>query len=347
MLGSVITPCANRSLKDFFRVGRLLGHGMAGKVHECVDILTGKHFAVKEGLAHPADDFNGAHGLLNELRIMQLLDTCPYAPLLACSAAHGVAADRVPCYRMAGLSSCSMLHASAGRYNGHTIPGSKVRLCKQNRLHLLWLCRHRTLPKLHDAFRTKDGIIQIVMELMTGSNICVQLAKDVDFSEGQARDVFREITGMFMHSLGMCPALACNPTPCDLTGHTPSARSWLSCCSASQQLFLQFKVHGVRIRTLYLLSEGVAHLHELGISHRDLKPENIFYKDPSPSAQIMVLDFNLAKESHSATWGADTPCGTAGFQAPEILQHRMYNQVCLLSSPLWEGQDVLQGIPVS
>ena len=76
-----------------------------------------------------------------------------------------------------------------------------------------------------------------------------------------------------------------------------------------------------------MLAEGVAHMHALCISHRDLKPENIFYKDPSPDAQIMILDFNLAKESHNANWGADTPCGTSPFMAPEVLQHCMYNQV--------------------
>lgn len=57
------------------------------------------------------------------------------------------------------------------------------------------ICRHRTLPALHDAFRTKDGMIQIVMTLMSGSNICARLAADKDFSEGQARDVFKEIAG--------------------------------------------------------------------------------------------------------------------------------------------------------
>ena len=55
----------------------MLGHGMAGKVYECVDLLTGKSFAVKEGLAHPVDDFDGAHGLLNELKIMQRIAASP------------------------------------------------------------------------------------------------------------------------------------------------------------------------------------------------------------------------------------------------------------------------------
>ena len=50
---------------------------MAGKVYECVDLLTEKHYAVKEGLARPLDDFDGAHGLLNELKILQRFVASP------------------------------------------------------------------------------------------------------------------------------------------------------------------------------------------------------------------------------------------------------------------------------
>ncbi|KAK9814047.1 hypothetical protein WJX73_010381 [Symbiochloris irregularis] len=197
-----LVPGLHLALRDFYKVGRLLGRGMAGKVYQCTDLLSNENYAVKEGLAHPLDDFNGQHGLLNELTIMRKLAEHP----------------------------------------------------------------HRTLPKLQDAFRTKDGMVQIVEELMTGNNICTHLAQNESYTEANARDVFREI------------------------------------------------------------AEGVAHLHSLGISHRDLKPENIFYKDKSPSAQIMILDFNLAKAAALPNWGAQTPCGTSPYMAPEVLQHRTYNQ---------------------
>lgn len=58
------------------------------------------------------------------------------------------------------------------------------------------LCRHRTLPKLQDAFRTKDGMVQIVEELMQGSNICTHLAQNDNFTEANARDVFKEVAGV-------------------------------------------------------------------------------------------------------------------------------------------------------
>ena len=46
-----------------------------------------------------------------------------------------------------------------------------------------------------DAFRTRDGMVQIVMELMEGRNICSFVASSHQYCEHQARDVFREITG--------------------------------------------------------------------------------------------------------------------------------------------------------
>ena len=57
------------------------------------------------------------------------------------------------------------------------------------------LCRHEGLPALHDAFRTRDGIVQIVMELMQGRNICAYVASSQQYFEDQARDVFQDITG--------------------------------------------------------------------------------------------------------------------------------------------------------
>ena len=55
--------------------------------------------------------------------------------------------------------------------------------------------RHQGLPVLHDAFRTRDGIVQIVMELMQGLNICSFVASSHQYFEDQARIVFRDITG--------------------------------------------------------------------------------------------------------------------------------------------------------
>ena len=56
--------------------------------------------------------------------------------------------------------------------------------------------RHPGLPALVDAFRTKDGIVQIVMELMEGPNICAYVAGSHQFYESEARKVFRDITGV-------------------------------------------------------------------------------------------------------------------------------------------------------
>ena len=55
--------------------------------------------------------------------------------------------------------------------------------------------RHPGLPVLYDAFRTRDGIVQIVMELMQGLNICSFVASSHQYFEDQARIVFRDITG--------------------------------------------------------------------------------------------------------------------------------------------------------
>src|SRR5262245_26542987 len=64
------------------------------------------------------------------------------------------------------------------------------------------------------------------------------------------------------------------------------------------------------------LAEGLEHAHQRGVLHRDIKPSNILL---SAEGQPMLLDFNLAQQTHadpaSATLG-----GTVAYMAPEHLR---------------------------
>ncbi|KAF9430007.1 Chk1 protein kinase [Podila epigama] len=67
------------------------------------------------------------------------------------------------------------------------------------------------------------------------------------------------------------------------------------------------------------LIAGVKHMHDKGVSHRDLKPENILL---DASGTLKISDFGLATvfRHGGRTRPLETPCGSAPYVAPEVLQ---------------------------
>ncbi|KAK9711898.1 hypothetical protein K7432_007490 [Basidiobolus ranarum] len=74
------------------------------------------------------------------------------------------------------------------------------------------------------------------------------------------------------------------------------------------------------------LVETVAYLHQKNVVHRDLKPENLLFRDPSPDAPLMIVDFGVAKSVTDDQDVLRTVCGSRGYTAPEILWKRGYGK---------------------
>lgn len=87
------------------------------------------------------------------------------------------------------------------------------------------------------------------------------------------------------------------------------------------------------VRLLYRdVMLGLAYCHSFGIVHRDLKLANcvIARRGPKDRAVAKIIDFGLAvlrrEEDCDEEWLYET-CGTAAFQAPEVLR-RSYGEKC-------------------
>ncbi len=63
-----------------------------------------------------------------------------------------------------------------------------------------------------------------------------------------------------------------------------------------------------------LLLEAAEYAHSKGVVHRDIKPENIIV---TPTGQLKVLDFGIAKEMGSGATRTGTGMGTVDYMAPE------------------------------
>ena len=75
------------------------------------------------------------------------------------------------------------------------------------------------------------------------------------------------------------------------------------------------------------LASGLKYLHENNIIHRDLKLKNILVTN---SNDIVISDFGFARDGDSNTM-FDTLCGSPMYMAPEIMNHKFYDN----KSDLW------------
>ncbi|XP_074601761.1 ribosomal protein S6 kinase II isoform X2 [Brevipalpus obovatus] len=80
---------------------------------------------------------------------------------------------------------------------------------------------------------------------------------------------------------------------------------------------------------LEVIASTIKYLHENGVVHRDLKPSNIMFADKTASpSSIRVCDFGFAKQMRAGNGLLMTPCYTANYVAPEILQKQGYDEAC-------------------
>jgi tRNA A-37 threonylcarbamoyl transferase component Bud32 len=104
-----------------------------------------------------------------------------------------------------------------------------------------------------------------------------------------------------------------------------------------------------RLRWAQTVAEGVAHLHNDGVTHRDLKPPNIIVmitaaaaEGAEPHSEIYLTDFGCAKATELISQSGAVPgqVGTLQYMSPEVLGNEpreyMSVDVYALSMVSWE-----------
>jgi len=76
------------------------------------------------------------------------------------------------------------------------------------------------------------------------------------------------------------------------------------------------------------LFSAIKYLHDKNIAHRDLKPENLLMADDGPDSEVKITDFGLSKAFDEHSQVMQTPCGTPGYIAPEVLLMKGYDKQC-------------------
>lgn len=78
---------------------------------------------------------------------------------------------------------------------------------------------------------------------------------------------------------------------------------------------------------LHQMIDGLDACHRAGVAHRDIKPQNLLLDG---DFQLKITDFGLSKviESDADSLMRTTYVGTRGYQAPELLNNKMYTNAC-------------------
>ncbi len=72
-------------------------------------------------------------------------------------------------------------------------------------------------------------------------------------------------------------------------------------------------------RVIRAVMSALQYLHHHNVVHRDVKPENILYRSAADDANVVLVDFGIAKHLSDDDELLTSVAGSIGYAAPEVL----------------------------
>ncbi|KAK0531413.1 Calmodulin-dependent protein kinase cmk2 [Tilletia horrida] len=75
-------------------------------------------------------------------------------------------------------------------------------------------------------------------------------------------------------------------------------------------------------KVIRAITSAIEYLHEHNIVHRDIKPENVLFRTKAEDANVVLVDFGIAKHMEDESEVLTNVCGSFGYAAPEVLSKK-------------------------
>ncbi|CAG9463396.1 unnamed protein product [Pedinophyceae sp. YPF-701] len=162
------------------------------------------------------------------------------------------------------------------------------------------------------------GVVRLVVDKRNGETYaCKTISKSKIHDVEDVKDIRKEVSVLYhLQDSSLCMNLV------DAHEDSREVHLILELCTGGELFdrIVTAKMYSEKKAATIMkqIIQGIAYMHEMGITHRDIKPENFLLKNPAPDFTLRMGDFGLSTFFRPGQTFDET-LGSANYMAPEVI----------------------------